>query len=139
MTYPDKMIRGISSKDFIDAEGRTSLSLFQFSDNIRKDGFAEVSINWYDEESALDCAMNQCKEDGSYQFKVGVAILPRSWIDSLMLQPTGKGILDYERNILPNNSFHGNLLRKDSVINKQIRTVIAASIAMGVERIIERT
>lgn len=138
MDYPNKLVRGISSKDYIDENGRASAALFIFGENIRKDGFSEASINWLDDALAIDCAMHQLKKDGSIQFKAGVAILSRDWIDKLMCQPTAKDILMYERAPLEDNPYHGNLLRKDSVINKQIKTVIAASIAMGVEKIIDR-
>lgn len=137
MSYPDELIRGIASKDYIDEDGRTSASLFQFGDTIREDGFSEASINWLDDESAIDCAMKQLKKDGSIQFKAGVAILPRDWIDMLMRQQTGKGVLNYERAQLEDNPYHGNLLRKDRDIDKKIKNVIAASIAMGVKRIIK--
>jgi len=139
MTYSEKLIRGIASKDFIDPEGRASAALFQFGKDIREDGFAEASITWYDDETSLDCVMNQRKPDGSIQFKIGVAIISRSWIDMLIRQPTGKDNLKYERAPLTENPAHGNLLRNDSAINGQIKSVISASIAMGVERVITQT
>ena len=138
MCYPEKLLRGISNTEYIDESGRVSASLFQFGDTVREDGFSEASINWLDDESAIECTMNQLKKDGNIQFKAGVAVLPRNWIDTLMRQPTGSGVLSYERAQLEGNLYHGNLLRKDDVINKQIKNVIAASIAMGVERIISR-
>jgi hypothetical protein len=130
------MIRGISSKDYIDDNGRVSGSLFQFIDTKREDGFCEASINWYDEKESLQCVLDQKKDDGTLQFKCGAAILSRSWLDELIRKPTAKNVLSYERAPFDNNKYHGNILRKDCKINKEIQRGIAGSIAMGVEKII---
>lgn len=139
MEFSDKMIRGISSPQYIDAEGRASAELFQFESNNRNDGFTEASINWYDEEHALAHLLNQRKKGGDdFQFRVGAAIIAKVWIDDLMNKPMAKELISYERKPEDDNQYHGNLLRKDN-LEKSIRTVIAASMAMCVEKIIKRT
>ena len=45
MNYPEYLVRGISSEQYIDADGRASSTLFQFSDNVRNDGFSETQNN----------------------------------------------------------------------------------------------
>jgi len=136
MSYPEKLIRGISNKDFIDANGIASASLFQFDETVRADGLRELSINWYDEEKSLQCVMDQKKEDEiTIQFKVGTAILSRMWIDDLIGRPNTKGFLSYERAPLEHNESHGNLLLKNNDLTKQLKTVISAGIANCVEEI----
>lgn len=139
MDYPDKMIRGISSSDYIDSEGRASAQVFQFDDTGRDDGMHESSINWYDEEESLHILMNQKKQgrDDVYQFKAGAAILRRCWLDDAITRPNVQGTLSYERFPIEDNPYHGNLLRK-SGLDKQINTVLSASLAMCVENIIIR-
>jgi hypothetical protein len=137
MNYPEKILRGISNKDWIDPDGRISSAAFQFDLGIdRSDGFEEASINWYDEKNALDILLAQQKEgDGIPQFKGGVAVLPKNWVDIMMRNPSGNGIINYERHELPNNKYHGNLLRLSSLPKSQ-KSMISATLAMGVERII---
>ncbi|MDR2699273.1 MAG: hypothetical protein LBC12_00370 [Nitrososphaerota archaeon] len=118
MSYPEKLIRGISIREFIDANGRASASLFQFEDKVREDGFHETSISWYDEEDSLCCVMDQKKEDGTIRFKIGAAILLRHWIDEINLRPDTKGFLSYERAPLEQNKYHGNLFVSDEELTK---------------------
>jgi hypothetical protein len=137
MDYPEKMLRGISDPSGINEDGRPSAAAFHFvTRNDRPDGFEEASINWMDDKKSIDILLSQCKEGSSVpQFKSGVAILPKSWVDTMMNNPAGKGIIDYERNKLPNNKYHGNLLRLASLPKSQ-KTMISATLAMGVENII---
>lgn len=133
MEYPDKFIRGISSTDFIDEDGRASAALFQFLDMGREDEFYEASINWYDDEEALLLILEQRKEkdDKEIQFKGGAAIIDRIEADRIMNNPLYKLIFSYERFPIDGNPYHGNLLRKGKTIKKGIQTVIAASLAMN--------
>lgn len=138
MDYPEKFIRGISNSDFIDKEGRASAALFQFLDMKRADEFYESSINWYDDEEALQHIMNQRKEkeETKFQFKCGAAIIARSEADRIIANPLYKDIFAYERFPIAGNQYHGNLLRKDNVIKKPIQNVIAASLAMNAQIIL---
>jgi len=133
--YPEQLIRGIANSQFIDSNGLASGSLFQFIDTHRSDGFYEVSINWYDEKEALQHILEQKKDGGTFQFKVGAAILQRSVIDDL-IQNKLNNLLSYERAPLDGNKYHGNILRKDGELSPEIQRGIAATIAlMGVKEI----
>ncbi|MDR0609492.1 MAG: hypothetical protein LBG58_05235 [Planctomycetaceae bacterium] len=137
MNYAEKLIRGISNADFIDSEGRATAMLFQFDNvNTRQDGFCECSINWYDNEEALKLLLEQKKreDENIYQFKTGAAILLRCWLDDIINRPNCKDALKYERAEITENPYHGNLLRKNG-LTKQINNMLAASIAMCVEKI----
>jgi hypothetical protein len=138
MDYPQKLIRGISSNEFIDEDGRALGALFKFEDSPRDDELCECSINWLDDCGAAQVAFEQKKSDSNeYQFKIGIAIMNRAWIDDLKRKPNCQGALDYERAPLENNPYHGNLLCKNFVTRSQ-RNLFTASIAMCVENIVYR-
>ena len=46
--YPQKMLRGISSKNFI-VEGILTEDVFNL-DPVREDGYCEISVTWYDNQ-----------------------------------------------------------------------------------------
>ena len=46
--YPPKMLRGISSKNFI-LEGALTEETFNL-DPVREDGFCKISVTWYDNQ-----------------------------------------------------------------------------------------
>jgi hypothetical protein len=136
MDYSEKILRGISDPSGINEDGRPSAAAFQFVIVDRTDGFEEASINWFDDEKALDILLNQRKEDtNALQFKGGVAILSKNWVDIMIKNPAGNGIINYERNELLNNKYHGNLLRLAS-LSKSQKIMISSTLAMGVEKII---
>jgi hypothetical protein len=130
--YPDEALRGIPNEGFIGDDNYPTSELFYFKkrDNQpeRVDGFLEESIYWRDDEAALTCLFDQKKEDGSIQFKAGAAVLSRIELDHLMNKPILKQQLSYERRVIPNNKYHGNLLLKINV-TKPVMKKIAASIA----------
>lgn len=66
--YPQKMLRGISSKKFI-VEGILTEDVFNL-DPVREDGYCEISVTWYDNQEAFDVIMSQ-KSDRltRYSFK----------------------------------------------------------------------
>ena len=140
MEYPEKLSRGISSKNFIDAEGRLTSQAFQFDPSSDHPELDEASINWYDNEEAMQIAWDQKKnkDDELPQFKGGVAILSRASVDYVFSQPYMIGMLQYERKPSIGNPYHGNLLRKHG-LTQNMRNFIASTIAMVcVDEIIPR-
>jgi len=137
MDYPKKFIRGVSNPQFVDSDGRASAEIFQFDDMGRTDGFSESSINWYDDEEALRLVMEQRKDNAetTYQFRYGVAIVERFDADRIISNPLYKNVFSYERAPLKANQYHGNLLRKDSALEKRIRNVIASGLALNAQLI----
>lgn len=118
MAYPDNCIRGVLNDTFlVPGEEKAAPHLFYFDDAPeRDDGWKERSINWQDDGQAIDFTLNQRREDdGEILFRTGVAVLPRARIDWLIRVQNVVGILGYERQKLPTNRYHGNiLLRKDT-------------------------
>jgi hypothetical protein len=140
MHYPEHFIRGITNHGFVDSDGRASAEIFQFDDTGRDDGFCEASINWYDDENALALIMEQRKEkdEQTYQFRYGAAIIARFDADRIMNNALYAEVFRYERAPLDENQYHGNLLRKDSALEKRIRNMIASSLALNA-KLIPRT
>jgi len=138
MAFPDTFLKGIPAADFVAADGTISAALFHFDNqHTRTDGWIEQSINWEDNDGALALTLNQRKQDGQLQFRVGVARLPRIEIDTLSRLPTVNGIISYERSPLPDNTYHGNLLLKSGTPSLTMKR-IAGFIACCVSGVIRR-
>jgi hypothetical protein len=63
------------------------------------------------------------------------AIILRQEVDKLRTNPNIKDLLSYERNAVPGNDYHGNILLKEEV-NKPLMKKIAASLALCVTRLV---
>lgn len=136
MKYPDEILRGIPNSAFIDKDEYPTSNLFYFDkQSKRSDNFKEESICWKDDEEAVFLLLNQKKDDKSLQFKAGIAVVSRDELDRLINKPTVKQQLSYERNIIPGNKYHGNLLLNDNV-EKSVMKRIAAGIALCVTQVI---
>jgi hypothetical protein len=138
MNYPENCLRGISVPDHILEDGSVSTVAFNFSDVIREDGWKELSVNWDDDENSKETLLNQKRENGEPQFKVGYAIVPRNELDHLINQPMVNGTLSYERLPIENNKYHGNILLKSNLPKPTIRK-IQAGLALIVSRVVQRT
>ena len=83
MNYADNCLRGIPNSDYIN-HGYVLSHLFYFKDtNLRVDGWITNSINWQDDDSAIQYTLNQKDEQGDLQFEEGVAIISRAHIDEI--------------------------------------------------------
>jgi hypothetical protein len=106
----------------------------------RATGELELSINWQDDEGAIPLALAQKKTDNTtLQFKGGLALVPREHLDRLFRLPAFGKALSYDRQPIPGNPYHGNLLMSNpAAISKMVRSHIAATIAMHVSMIIDQ-
>ena len=136
MVYPDSFFRGISNKEDVDQDGILSAAVFLFTDKknapLREDDYKEESISWKDDDAVLDLVLNQKKESGEIQFKVGVVEVQRNEVDRLKKMSHIKDYLSYERNVDEPaiNPYHGNLLLKKhtpSRLVKHIASMIAGT------------
>lgn len=126
--FPEEFIRGISNKDFIH-NGLVLSSAFQFEYFGHINNMLEVSINWVDDEEAVELALNQKKENGKLQFSAGVARLELEMV-KLFLRSFTPEVFSYERAPLEDNSYHGNLLVSANA-NRQIRQLIMNGLALA--------
>jgi hypothetical protein len=136
MTYPENAIKGIPNKDYFDQNGVVNPFLYYFNPIAdRGDGWAEQSINWHDNESAIELTIRQTKENGEVQFKGGVVLIPRLLIDDLKDRPAIKGLLSYDRQPIIGNPFHGNLLLH-ATTSKTTMKLIAAGLTLTISKCI---
>lgn len=136
MEYPETCIRGIPNDSYLE-DGLPSNRLFsEFKVNPdRDDDFMEISINWNDNEEALQKIFEQKKKDSDdLQFKAGGAIIDRKGLDKLKSNIQIKGLWNYERRELPENKFHGNLLMKPGISSSK-KNMIVSAMALCVTRV----
>ncbi len=81
--------------------------------------------------------MEQRKENGELQFKMGVSILPREELDRLNHLPTINGILSYERRPLEGNPYHGNLLLRDNTPSVLMKSIAASLVLVSETKLID--
>jgi len=137
MTFPDNCLRGITTLDQLEEGNSVSSSAFNFSDLIRDDGWRDLSINWHDDEGAVQVLLSQKKTNGEIQFKVGYAVIPREELDHLIKQPMVNGMLTYERHQIDNNPYHGNILVNGNLPKPTIRK-LQAGLALLVSAVFRR-
>lgn len=131
--YPDTCLRGLRKEDWILDDGHIDTAAFMPADpgkltgRPRPDGAWEVSVNWEDNPGAIE----QLKRENVAAH--GIARLPRGHIEQLMDKPAAQGLLDFERQPMDYNPYHGNVL----VIAKETRhrRMIAAALAIGAESV----
>jgi hypothetical protein len=133
--YPENCIRGIPNKEFVVSERLVATHLFFFKrEDLRNDGWVEQSINWQDDNGAIEFTLNQTKEDGQLQFNAGVAILPRAEIDRLRSLAACRDQIAYERQPITGNRYHGNFLLHGSM-GQAVMKQVAAALALRAEYI----
>ena len=132
MEYPDQCIRGIVSPDWLITNDVASSAMYTFKVGDRKDGWTESSINWRDDEKAVDLALNLKNDDGELRYKIGIAILPRSVLDMIRKNRGFSDLFDYERAPTEDNSYHGNLLLLKEM-NPQLKKSVRSELAFRSE------
>jgi hypothetical protein len=109
------------------------MTLFDFQESPhRNDGWTEDSINWMDDKDAMEFTLNQVKDSGELQFKMGVAILPRAELDRIKRRHGFAGHFDYERAPIEENQYHGNLLLRSDV-SKHLKNMIRSALALAAQ------
>jgi hypothetical protein len=114
--YPETCLRGVPHTGCLCEDGTMAhFTLFPFSDDeSRASEWIDESINWMDDGGAIDVLLNQKKENGELQFRVGIAMLPRAELDRLKRVHRLNDRFNYERREIEGNPYHGNLrLRRD--------------------------
>lgn len=126
--YPNNLIRGLIQNSVED--GIVLAAAFQFKTNKERGDREEISINWHDNDNAIRIALEQKKKDTDfYQFPVGVAILSKNEIDKI-------NFIDYERDRLPDNPYHGNIFYKNITAAK--KRLLSGMLSMTVIKVINR-
>jgi len=136
MHFPENCIKGVPQRSFL-PDGFVGAHLFYFQKPDRGDGWKDQSINWQDDDSVIGFTLNQRKENGELHFKAGAVILPRAEIDRLNKNLAANGVLSYERQILNNNPYHGNILLRSHVPIHEMKK-LAAGLALAVSEIVHQ-
>ncbi|HEX9385888.1 MAG TPA: hypothetical protein VF918_06175 [Anaerolineales bacterium] len=131
MDFPVNCLKGIPNSSFINEEGFVLPHLFYFPSQPRDENWKEQSINWEDDEGCLQLTLNQRREDGEFQFQVGVAVIPTEEVNRLCRRPSVHNFLSYERQPITDNPYHGNLLLHKNASNVLMKA-IAAGLALAV-------
>ena len=136
MPFAEDFIKGIPHEQYLLEEGGVATHLFGFKSSTgRNDNKLEQSINWNDDDQAINFTLNQTKEDGSIQFRHGVVTVPLEEIERLNNRPYIKDMISCERSFVEGNPYHGNLLIPDNV-SKPTRNLVSAGLALAVSKII---
>ena len=120
MAYPKSFIRGMANDDCFDAYGGIKSTVFTagFKDR-SNDNIMELSIDWYDNESAMENILQRTKSNGNIQFKAGVIVVDKDALDFVENLPTlnvknnagqSHALFGYERAPIDTDEFHGNIL-----------------------------
>ena len=139
MNYPANFIRGIPNENTMEEDYPKAdlFKNFEVNPN-RSDDYKELSINWADDKGALKIIFNQKKGDTEeLQFKVGGAVIATEDLEALRKKPQICDKFKYERNPLPDNTYHGNLLLRISA-SKPIRDMIASNLALCATKVEKR-
>ena len=137
--YPNDFYRGLSAKDNFTPEGYLTAAAFKFDSfcESRGDSYCELSINWNDDEGALERLQTQRKPfTDQRQFRFGYAIIPVYLIRAIFKTHIENSEFSYERRPIPadpdldieENPYHGNLLL-DNKLEKSIKKNIQHSLA----------
>ena len=123
-SFPERCIRGLSDKEDVTQEGRVnSQALYpNFKPKTqRPDKAFETSINWEDDETVIAFTRKQ-REQSAY----GVAALRLEAIDYEIRASRAVGLLTYERQKLPSNQYHGNIVFAQEISQRFAKTLAAA-------------
>ena len=137
--YPKEFYRGISSPNDITENGYVTAGAFQFDtyDSQRGDEYCELSVNWNDNEEALQVLLDQHKpQKEEKQFKGGYCTINRALLNNMFKGYMDSEVFSYERrpveaskeNDYQKNLYHGNLLMKNT-LDKQVKKNIQHTLA----------
>jgi hypothetical protein len=133
MPFPEYCLKGIKAKDCISEEGEILAPLLYFDKDVTSGSWRQ-SVNWQDDDLAIDFTLAQKRSDETLLFKYGLVSLSRSDIDRIKGRPYVNGALSYDREPLPSNPYHGNLVLEDRVSKLRMKT-IAAILVSAKERV----
>jgi hypothetical protein len=102
----------------------------------KDDGWEEYSINWYDDEGAKRNLLDTKNDEQERVYEVGVAIVSRAKVDEIKRSYQLAGLLDYNRDEIEGNPYHGNLLRPSDLPKAKKRAIGYALLVtvLGVKR-----
>lgn len=135
-------MRGISNKkNELTDEGYICSAVYSFPSSVgecRKDNYKELSVNWEDDDNAINVLLNQKKIDkngverNQFESACRVNMATLKMVCNHFLRDMN---LSFERAPIRGNPYHGNILLLDSV-SKQTRTLISNALA-SISRVVD--
>lgn len=125
-SYPETFLRGLQDNSVSDS-GYVISEAFKFNTNKERtvDDRLELSVNWEDNNEAVDILLSQTKEgkDGKehLQFKRGFSRLHLREVKQILKALVDKNDFGYERRPLESNPYHGNLLQNPNLKPAEVR------------------
>jgi len=138
--FPDYCIRGIKKKSYIYEDTDTVSSALYMPDprtkETRSDGGSETSINWEDNDNVLDFTLQSLDDNNqtALAFPHGAVKLSRNVFDNINNSATTLNTITYERQKLPKNHYHGNIVFRTGLPNHTV-TMIANVFALFSSRV----
>ena len=108
MNVPDSCLRGLRKRDWVQEDGTVATEALMPDKNTgaeRADGMIETSINWEDDEKAIEVLLTN-RNGSAY----GSARLETKHLQQAMKIPANVDMLSYERREENGNVYHGNIL-----------------------------
>jgi hypothetical protein len=143
LDFPDNCIRGIQKIKYVHQDTDTvSSQLFlpnERTSKDRPDKGQETSINWEDNDTVLEFTLDSRDENDQTKlaFPHGAVRLPRHVIDKVINEANTINAITYERNKLPNNNFHGNIVFRAELPRHTI-TMIANVFALYCSKVLRK-
>lgn len=139
VNFPANCIRGIRKKDQC-IEGQNIVSFSAFlpdtrTKDTRNDNGFETSINWEDNLEVIRFTLEFRAESNNLAYPHGAVKLDISHIDYINQLPSSINCLIYERDVLVDNPYHGNIVFAGGLTSAQQR-MIAGSLALAASNII---
>lgn len=131
MDLPENCIRGIRKSSWVSDDGKVSGLAFEpdfRTGNEREDQGLETSINWEDHSDALNLTLKE--------YEHGAVRLQTQKIDYINKIHGALNALKLERDPLPKNPYHGNLVFYGKLRKIEIKQ-IASSLALGASDVIK--
>jgi hypothetical protein len=138
--YPSNFLRGIPNKSpqFFDSREQVTGNIFRpHDDQNPENGFYEISINWEDDDAVESFTLRELKDDGSYRYKGGVARVSLERINQMQQEPAWNGAVDYNRDPIEGNNYHGNLfLDENKLQNKNNKKALMARLQLTILHVV---
>lgn len=126
--YPDRCARGLSQQlvTIFHGEELVGNSAFQFQQSNKNKELLECSINWVDDPGAINQIQEETKPNGYLKYQHGIVCIRRVDID----QSNNRWIqrLTYNRDILPDNPYHGNLIIPREYTAKRVMRALQSAL-----------
>lgn len=124
--YPETLLKGIPKQDLIEGQRVVWTAFIPPSGNA-VNGWKESSINWEDDDGAIEQLRSQ-RKNGRFQFEPGIVRLFRSEVDAIIKDFNAHEKFRYERNKIDGNDYHGNLLFSEN-IRSELRITICGALS----------